>query len=99
MAALRWAGRERGEPLPSIDVADAPLDERRELSEGATTGGRGFHKSRRIIDANPGLGGSFTIYWNHGPNPPGRRPIDAGIYLKRGTARLLGCHLGVLLTG
>ncbi len=30
------AGRERGGPLPSIDVADALLDERRELTERAT---------------------------------------------------------------
>jgi hypothetical protein len=30
-AALRRAGRERGAPLPSIEVADALLDERREL--------------------------------------------------------------------
>jgi hypothetical protein len=28
----RGAARERGGPLPSIDVADAPLDERRQLS-------------------------------------------------------------------
>jgi hypothetical protein len=38
----RWASaspskRERGGPLPSIDVADALLDERRELSEWAIT--------------------------------------------------------------
>jgi hypothetical protein len=26
VAALRWAARERGGPLPSIDVADAMLD-------------------------------------------------------------------------
>jgi hypothetical protein len=32
VAALRRAARERGGPLPSIDVADAPLDERRELT-------------------------------------------------------------------
>jgi len=32
MAALRHAARERGGPLPSIDVADALLDERRELT-------------------------------------------------------------------
>jgi hypothetical protein len=32
MAALRRAARERGGPLPSIDVADALLDERRELT-------------------------------------------------------------------
>jgi hypothetical protein len=31
VAALRWAARERGGPLPSIDVADALLDERHEL--------------------------------------------------------------------
>jgi hypothetical protein len=35
MAALRVAARERGGPLPSIDVADALLDERRELTEWA----------------------------------------------------------------
>jgi hypothetical protein len=28
MAALRWAARERGGPLPSITVADALLDGR-----------------------------------------------------------------------
>ena len=32
VAALRRAARERGGPLPSIDVADALLDERRELT-------------------------------------------------------------------
>jgi hypothetical protein len=32
VAALRRAARERGRPLPSIDVADALLDERRELT-------------------------------------------------------------------
>jgi hypothetical protein len=32
VAALRWAARERGGPLPTIDVADALLDERRELA-------------------------------------------------------------------
>jgi hypothetical protein len=31
VAALRRAARERGGPLPSIDVADPLLDERREL--------------------------------------------------------------------
>jgi hypothetical protein len=34
VAALRRAARKRAEPLPSIDVVDALLDERRELSEG-----------------------------------------------------------------
>ena len=34
VAALRHAARERGRPLPSVDVADALLDERRELTEG-----------------------------------------------------------------
>jgi hypothetical protein len=32
VAALRGAARERGGPLPSIDVADALLDERSELT-------------------------------------------------------------------
>jgi hypothetical protein len=34
VTALRRAARERGGPLPSIDVADALLDERRELTAG-----------------------------------------------------------------
>ena len=33
VAALRGAAWERGGPLPSIDVADALLDGRRELTE------------------------------------------------------------------
>ena len=33
VAALRLAARERGGPLPSIDVADTLLDERHELTE------------------------------------------------------------------
>jgi hypothetical protein len=33
VAAFRRAARERGGPLPLIDVADALLDERRELTE------------------------------------------------------------------
>jgi hypothetical protein len=32
LAALRRAARERGGPLPSIDMADALLDERHELT-------------------------------------------------------------------
>jgi hypothetical protein len=32
VATLRQAAKERGGPLPSIDVADALLDERRELT-------------------------------------------------------------------
>jgi hypothetical protein len=32
VAALRRAAQERGGPLPSLDVADALLDERRELT-------------------------------------------------------------------
>ena len=35
LAALRRAARERGGQLPSIDVADALLDERRELAAAA----------------------------------------------------------------
>jgi hypothetical protein len=36
VTALRQAGAERGGPLPSIDVADALLDERRDLAELGT---------------------------------------------------------------
>ncbi len=38
VAALRRAARERGGPLPSIDVADALLHERRELTAGLDFG-------------------------------------------------------------
>lgn len=34
VAALRYAARERGARLPSIDVADTLLDERREVTSG-----------------------------------------------------------------
>jgi len=37
VAALRQDARERGGPLPSIDMADALLDERYEMTEWATT--------------------------------------------------------------
>jgi hypothetical protein len=37
LVTLRRAARERGGPLPSIDVADALLDERREWTERVTT--------------------------------------------------------------
>ena len=37
VAALRRAAREQGGPLPSIAVADALLDERRELTKRITT--------------------------------------------------------------
>jgi hypothetical protein len=33
VAAVRHAARDRGRPVPSIDVADALLDERRGLTE------------------------------------------------------------------
>jgi hypothetical protein len=36
VATLRRGARERGGPLPSIDVADALLDERRELGHAPT---------------------------------------------------------------
>jgi hypothetical protein len=35
VAALRQFARERGDPLPSIDMADALLDERRALTESS----------------------------------------------------------------
>jgi hypothetical protein len=37
VAALRHAARDRGGPLPSIDVADALLDQRRDLTEWTTS--------------------------------------------------------------
>src|ERR1700758_280891 len=47
VAALRQAARERGGPLPSIDVADALLDERVELKEsGLQTRHLDLHNSR-----------------------------------------------------
>jgi hypothetical protein len=46
VAVLRRAARERGGPLPSIDVAEALLDERGELAELATTR-RDFHNFGR----------------------------------------------------
>jgi hypothetical protein len=42
VAALRRAARERGGSLPSIVVADALLDERRELTEWVAATGREF---------------------------------------------------------
>ncbi|HWS91149.1 MAG TPA: hypothetical protein VN306_01195 [Mycobacterium sp.] len=36
VAAVRRVARERGGPLPLLDVVDALLDERRELTEWAT---------------------------------------------------------------
>jgi hypothetical protein len=42
VAALRRAARERGGPLPSMVVADALLDQRRELTERATNSPREF---------------------------------------------------------
>jgi hypothetical protein len=42
VAALRRAARERGGPLPSIGVADELRDERRELTDWATTRKREF---------------------------------------------------------
>jgi hypothetical protein len=41
MAALRLVARKRGEPLPSIEVADALLDERRELNVASRTSALG----------------------------------------------------------
>src|SRR5215472_4336777 len=56
VTALRRAARERGGPLPSIDVADALLDERRgtvRLGVAASAGRPGIsfefhHKSARL---------------------------------------------------
>lgn len=39
------------------------------------TGGGG---TGRIVDATPGLGGPFQVWWNLGPNPPvGYRSVSA----------------------
>jgi hypothetical protein len=46
VVALRRAARERGGPLPSIAVAYALVDVRRELTEWATTRHGNFHNSR-----------------------------------------------------
>jgi hypothetical protein len=46
VAALRQAARERGGPLPSIAVADALRDERRELTAWVTTRHGKFDNSR-----------------------------------------------------
>jgi hypothetical protein len=46
VAVLRRAARERSGPLPSIAVAHALLDERRELTQWTTTRNGNFHNSR-----------------------------------------------------
>jgi hypothetical protein len=56
VAVLRRAARERGPP-PSTDVADALLDERRELtgnSRGSQTGSQFFEQSNSSTGANSG---------------------------------------------
>jgi len=52
-----------------------PSFQRIQWDPGYPYGGGG---TGRIIDANPGLGGPFTVYWNLGPNPPaGARSVPA----------------------
>jgi hypothetical protein len=51
----------------------------------------------RIIDANPRLGGPFTVYPNLGPNPPGWCPLGTRASAEWVAARLLGRHSAVLL--
>jgi hypothetical protein len=46
LATLRRAARERGGPPPSMGVADALLDERRELAGWAAIRAGTFHSSR-----------------------------------------------------
>ncbi len=46
VAALRYAARRQGRPLPSIDAADALLDERLELTGSASQLGH-YHFSHR----------------------------------------------------
>ncbi|WP_156670031.1 MULTISPECIES: hypothetical protein [unclassified Mycobacterium] len=48
VAALRYAARRLGRPLPSIDAADALLDERLERTGGASRlGDYGFNSRRK----------------------------------------------------
>jgi hypothetical protein len=49
MAALRRAARKRAGPLPSIDVADALLDERGELTDAPHAAFLGSHPSVQIF--------------------------------------------------
>jgi hypothetical protein len=58
VAALRQAARERGGPLPSIDVADALLDERRELTDHSAGHGR-------IVRARSKLWHDLLPSWGH----------------------------------
>lgn len=52
-----------------------PNFQRIQWDPGSPYGGGG---TGRIIDANPSLGGPFTVYWNLGPNPPaGARSVPA----------------------
>ncbi|HEY2501407.1 MAG TPA: hypothetical protein VGI68_08280 [Mycobacterium sp.] len=52
-----------------------PSFQRIQWDAGMPYGGGG---TGRIIDANPRLGGPFTVYWNLGPNPPaGARSVPA----------------------
>jgi hypothetical protein len=53
VATLRRAARERAGPPPSIDVADALLDERRELIERAT---RQLTGDVEVVDDLPASG-------------------------------------------
>jgi hypothetical protein len=46
VAAIRSAARERGGPVPSIGVADALLDDRRELTELRYNAPQEFHTAR-----------------------------------------------------
>jgi len=69
VAAFRRAARERGGPLPSIDVADALLDERRELTERC----RNFSTEPRLGASAPHSGfGGETHPAPGGTTPPGR---------------------------
>ncbi|HXY66016.1 MAG TPA: hypothetical protein VEI45_17070 [Mycobacterium sp.] len=54
VAALRGAARERGGPLPSIAVANARLDERREAVEGSTRRWEADAQAMRAEAAEPG---------------------------------------------
>src|SRR6201993_864128 len=72
VAALRRAARERGGPLPSIDVAGVLLDKRREWTERVTTLPRGLMlrgSPRRSQSAWKVIATPFMQY---------RRPVGGG---------------------
>src|ERR1700740_1776473 len=77
VAALRRAARERGGPLPSIDVADALLDERRELT--ALGDQIALVRVSPLDRAAPALlGGGRSLRWRAFPSLSGFLRLGVG---------------------